>query len=90
MILLFFQQHSPGKDHVASFAVEFQDLKGKALANQMVGMAHGRQVNLGAGQEGDNASQIHGEAPLDLSHDGALHFPIVVVGGTDFFPHLDL
>ena len=89
-VSLLLQQGSPGKDDVAPFAVEFQDLEVVALANEMVGMAHGRQVNLGAGQESDNASQVHGEAALDLGHDGALHFPIVVVGGTDLFPHLDL
>ena len=53
-------------------------------------MAHGRQINLGAGQEGDDASQVHREAALDLGHHGAQHIPVVMVGVTDLFPHLDL
>ena len=70
--------------------LNFKTLKVVRLADEMVGMAHRRQVYLGAGEEGDNAAQVHGEAALDLGHDGALDVAVIVVGGTDLFPHLDL
>ena len=68
-----FQNRTAADDDIAAGAVHFQDLEGLGHAHQRPDIAHGADIDLAAGQEGDRAAEIDGKAAFDPAVDGAVH-----------------
>ena len=67
-------EHRAARDHdVAAPAVHLEDAEFVLVAHQRRDVAHGADVDLAAGQEGEGAAQIDREAALDPLDDVALH-----------------
>ena len=67
-----FQHGAAGDDDVAARAVHLQDLERLRRAHQRADVAHRADIDLAAGQEGDGAAEIDGEAALDPAVDRAV------------------
>ena len=66
-------ENGAARDHdVAAAAVHLEDLEGLRHVHERAGVAHGADIDLGAGQERDRAAEIDGEATLDAAEDRAL------------------
>ena len=63
-----FLQHRPARhDDVVALPVHLEDLEGLRRAHEGGDVAHGTDIHLAAGQEGDGPRQIHDEAALDAA-----------------------
>ena len=74
----FFEDRPPGDDDIAAAAVHLQDLEGLRQVHQRTDVADRTDVDLRAGQEGDGAAEVDGEAALHAAEDHALD---AVAGG---------
>src|SRR3989454_662684 len=70
LVARFLEQEPAGHDHVAAPLVDLDDLHGEGLADELFGVTHRMQVDLGAGQEGFHADVPHHSA-LDAADDPA-------------------
>ena len=68
----FFQHGAARDDDVAAAAVHLEDLEGLRNVHQRLHVAHRADIDLAAGQEGDGAIEIDGEAALDAAEDHAV------------------
>jgi hypothetical protein len=74
-------QNGAARDHdVAAGAVHLEDLEGLRRAHERPDVAHRANVHLAAGQKGDGAGEVDGEAALDPPEDHAGH-PLVLFEG---------
>src|SRR3989449_691662 len=70
LVARFLEQEPAGHDHVAAPLVDLDDLHGEGLADELFGVTHRMQVDLGAGQEGFYAD-VHHHPALDAADDPA-------------------
>ena len=65
-------EHAPAGDHhIVALLVDLDDLEVHLLAFQLVGGMEGADVHQGAGQEGADVADVHGEAALHPAADDA-------------------
>ena len=65
-------EHGAARHHdVAAAAIHLEDLERLRRAHQRADVAHRTDVDLAAGQEGDGAGEVDGEAALDAAEDHA-------------------
>ena len=67
----FFEDGAARHDDVAAAAIHLQDLERLRHVHQRGDIAHGADIDLRAGQEGDGAAEVDGEAALDAAEDDA-------------------
>src|SRR6202045_2551544 len=84
---LFEHRAAPHHD-VAAAAIHFQDLERLRIVYQGRDVADRADIDLRAGQEGDRAVEVDGEAALDLVEDDAVHLLVVVEGLLELAPAL--
>src|SRR2546422_4768994 len=70
LVARLLEQEPAGHDHVAAPLVDLDDLHGEGLADELFGVTHRMQVDLGAGQEGFYAD-VHHHPALDAADDPA-------------------
>ena len=68
----FFEDRAARHDDIAAAAVHLQDLERLRQVHQRADVADRADVDLAAGQEGDGAAEVDGEAALDPAEDHAL------------------
>ena len=84
-----FFQHGAARDHdIAARTVHFQDRERLFLVHQRTDIAHRANVHLGARQEGRGTTQIHREAALDATDDGAVDRLLLLEGLLEAVPAL--
>ena len=81
-----FEDGAARDDDIAAAAVHLQDLEGLRQVHQRADVADRADVDLAAGQEGDGAAEIDGEAALDAAEDHALDAVAGVVLGLELVP----
>ena len=67
-----FEDGATRDDDVAAGAIHLEDLERLRRAHQRGDVTDGADVDLAAGQEGDGAAEVDGEAALDPAIDGAV------------------
>ena len=82
------QHGAAGDDDVAARAVHLEDLEGLRAAHQRGHVADGADIDLAAGQEGDGAAEIDGEATLDPAVDRAVDALGALIGLLECGPGL--
>ena len=87
-VALLLQQHAPRQNDVAALLVELDDLERELLADELVQVADGPQVHLGAGEEGFDAD-VHRQSTLDPGDDGAFYDLVLLAGPGNLLPHLE-
>ena len=89
LLTLLLEQHPARQDDVPALLVELDDLELELLPDHLLQVAHGAQIDLGAGEEGLDAD-VDGEAALDATDDGAFDDLVALARGRDLVPHLHL
>src|SRR3989454_163639 len=89
LVARFLEQEPAGHDHVAAPLVDLDDLHGEGLADELFGVTHRMQVDLGAGQEGFHAD-VHHHSALDAADDPAFDDGLLFVDPLQVFPDLHL
>ena len=74
-----FEDGSARHDDIAAAAVHLQNLERLGDVHQRADVAHRADVDLAAGQEGDGAAKVDGEAALDPAEDHALDALALVI-----------
>ena len=75
-----FEDRAARHDDIAAAAVHLEHLERLRQVHQRADVAHRADVDLAAGQEGDGAAEIDGEAALDAAEDHAFD----AVAGLEF------
>ena len=89
LLALLLEQGAAGEDDVAALLVELDDLELEALADELVEVADGAEVDLRAGEERLDAD-VDGEAALDAADDDAFHELVALARGGDLVPDAHL
>src|SRR5207245_6131681 len=89
LVARFLEQEPAGHDHVAAPLVDLDDLHGEGLADELFGVTHRMQVDLGAWQEGFYAD-VHQHPALDAADDPAFDNGLLFVDPLQVFPDLHL
>jgi len=91
LVALLLEQHAAREHDVAALLVELDDLELEGLADQLVEVAHGAQVDLRARQERlDAAADRDLQAALHARGDRAFDQLVALARGADLVPHLEL
>ena len=86
---LLLEQGAAAQDDVAPLLVELDDLEVERLANVLLEVPHGAEVDLRAGEERLDAD-VDREAALHASGDRAVHQLVTLDGAVDLVPDLQL
>ena len=86
-LALLLEQGAAAEHDVAALLVELDDLEVEALADELLEVAHGAQVDLRRGQERLDAD-VDGQAALDPPGDDTLDELLVLTGLGDLIPDL--
>src|SRR3989454_2901134 len=89
LVARLLEQEPAGHDHVAAPLVDLDDLHGEGLADELFGVTHRMQVDLGAWQEGFYAD-VHHHPALDAADDPAFDNGLLFVDPLQVFPDLHL
>ena len=88
-LALLFEEDATAEHDVAPTLVELDDAEVHRLADELLELLHGTQVDLRAGEEGLDAD-VDAEATLHAGCDLAMHGLACIVGLGDLFPSLHL
>ena len=84
-----FQENPSRKNNIPPFFIEFQNLKGKGLSDEVIKISDRPQVNLTARQESRNTN-VHAQPSLDPLYNPSIHDMFLIVGFLKFVPYLQL
>ena len=89
-LLLSLEQGLVGDDHVAELLVDLDDLEVHGGIHVHIVVTDGLDVDLGTREEGLDAEHVDDHAALRAGLDITLDHLVVVVGGVDHIPRLEL
>ena len=89
-LLLGLEKGLVGDDHVAELLVDLDDLEVHGGIHEHVIVTDGLDVDLGTREEGLDAEHVDDHAALRAGLDITLHHLVVLVGGVDHIPRLEL